>query len=659
VKQTERENSAKKHRGKLGRNILLNVISSVGLLLTVSVIIMILAMKTLTNDLLLDNLQPMARQAAKTVEANIHLLADRTMSLAGDARLLTGDAASREAVLEEARLSYELDTIGLYDLEGRLLMGSAAASGTLDQVLHTLLKETDNLTTSDETVFDGKMGIMMGMPVQAAGETEAYLAVVYQYDALKDTLGDIHIGRSGQALIVSHQGKVVGSIDQSAVMSGSSLSALRGSGYDKATAHLITGETGATEADGTQGRMILAYAPIRGTQWSLMIEMPKSDYDGLTNQTVVVICLAALVLLALCMIWTLRMTRAISMPIGNVTRRIVGLSDGDLRSEVDLSRTGDELELLTTTLDATVTSVNGYVSEIDRVLNRIAAGDLNVSPEGEYKGDFGLIRDSLNHIIASINETMRNFRQAAVQLRGVSNDLHGGSVQLNQASTLQSQSASQLVDQVAVLRGHLGDVSEAAGRTREQAEEISRLISKAAPQIQGLSKAMSDIRQDAQEISQIASAIGEIASQTNILALNSSIEAARAGAAGKGFSVVAGEVRALAEKCAQAANEATEMAANTQLTVKNGVELTGQTVESVHAVADVSETITGCARSLFDAVRQQEQALREMEEKIETIASIAQSNQFGANQIEQTSGALSQQAEELQGQIGKFTLKGE
>ena len=117
--------------GRILRNTTLNIL----VLVVICCVIMAASLQSLANSILLDSLQPMARQSAKTVEANIHMLADRMMGIAVDPRM-TGEAAApgetaagRAAVLEEAAELYELYTIALYDLDGRLVQGIARGSG--------------------------------------------------------------------------------------------------------------------------------------------------------------------------------------------------------------------------------------------------------------------------------------------------------------------------------------------------------------------------------------------------------------------------------------------------------------------------------------------------------------------------------------------------
>ena len=135
------------------------------------------------------------------------------------------------------------------------------------------------------------------------------------------------------------------------------------------------------------------------------------------------------------------------------------------------------------------------------------------------------------------------------------------------------------------------------------------------------------------------------------------MEAARAGAAGKGFAIVANEVKQLAAKSAKAAQSATEMVNNTKAIIQTGVVLTADTASSLQAISDVSTQISAISDQLAAAVQGQGLALTEMEERIAAISSVADRNLQNAGETEQSSSSLAKEAETLQAQVQKFTLK--
>ncbi len=664
---------SRKTRKSLNGRILRHTTLNILILVAVCCVIMALSMQSLANSILLDSLQPMARQSAKTVEANIHILAERMMMLAGDSRMdivdiggnvtesgHDGEAAADgwEAVLTEAAEIYEFYTIALYDLSGRLVQGIDGAPESLDNGFFAMLKETDNLTTYNSTIFQDNLGITMGMPVKENGETAFYLVGVYKYDMLNDVLSSINIGKNGMAYMVNREGIVTGHPDQSKVQAKSTLLQL-GGGNEEAIKSVTTGETGSTEFDIDGQQMLVAFSPIYGTQWALVIQVPKSDYNHLINGAMIVAGICTLVVLFLSILVILRMARSISKPVKNVTNRMLCLSDGDLHTEVAHIRSGDELEIMTRTLADTVESVNRYISDIHQVLSGVADGNLQIEPQVQYKGDFTLIRNSLGTILASMNKTISGFRAAAVRLAQMAEELSGQSGQLHQASLEQNQATEVLVDEVTHVKEQLVGVIKSSDQTHTMTGEITRKVQEANTQMDSLSNAMSNISSNAQEITSIAKAIDNIAFQTNILALNASVEAARAGSAGRGFAIVADEVKELAGKSAQEAQNAMDIVTNTRAVIQEGVELNASTAESLQAIYGVSTEISKISDQLVAAVQGQENALISMEERIATISSIADRNLQSAVGTSQSSELLAKEAEELQMQVKKFALKEE
>ena len=654
--------------GRILRNTTLNIL----ILVVICCVIMAMSLQSLANSILLDSLQPMARQSAKTVEANIHMLADRMMTLANDHGIETvftagpdgeeprpnaaATRANRSDVLKEAAETYEFYTVALYDLDGRLVQGIDGAPEQLDGGFFTLLKETDNLTLDSSTIFQGKLGIVMGMPVKENGETALYLMGVYKYDLLNDVISGINLGRSGMAYMVNQEGVVTGHPSQSLVLNQSTLGQLSGGSGDAAE-RITTDETGAMEYTVDGEKMLVAFSPVRGTHWSLVIQIPKSDYGHFINGAMLISIFATLVGLTVSVLLILRFARSISRPVKRVTDRMVALSNGDLHTEVLPVSTGDELEVMTQTLDDTLESINRYISDIQQVLTRVAEGDLRTGPQVDYKGDFELIRGSLHTITQSMNETLLGFRAAADRLTAMAEQLSGQAAQLHQASMEQNQSAEELVHEVTHVKDRLADVADSSNQTRSQTEEIARRIQSANEQMAALSSAMDDISANAQQITKIAKDIEDIAFQTNILSLNASVEAARAGAAGKGFAVVANEVKQLAAKSAEAAQSATEMVNNTKTIIQTGVVLTADTADSLQAISDVSTQISAISDQLAAAVQGQGLALTVMEERIAAISSVADRNLQNAGETEQSSGSLAKEAETLQAQVQKFILK--
>lgn len=472
----------RKFRRSLNGRILRSTILNILILVIVCCGIMALSLQYLATNILLDSLQPMARQSAKTVEANMHMLADRMMALAGNARMqsvmldnnvvdATTTRKNRAELLTETAEIYELHTIALYNLDGQLVQGIDGAPQSLEEDFFALLRETDNFTTSSSTIFQEKLGITMGMPVKENGETALYVVGVYKYDTLNDVISSINLGRHSTAYMVDRNGIITGHPDQSLVLAKNMLSQLGGENPEILN-RITAGETGAAEFPIDGKHILVAFSPIRGTQWSLVLHIPESDYSHMINGAVFVAIAFTFVVLIFSILLVLHLARSISRPIKNVTARMVSLSNGDLHTTITPVRSKDELEVLTLTLSTTVESINNYILDIQQVLTHVANGNLCINPQVDYKGDFALIRNSLRTITQSMNETITDFRKTTTQLAYMSEELNNQSSQLHQASLEQNQSTEALVCEISHVKEQLSSVTESTSQTRRDRKSV-------------------------------------------------------------------------------------------------------------------------------------------------------------------------------------------
>lgn len=620
--------------------------------------IMRYSMRNLTETILIDVLQPAARQSAKAVEADIHLMADRIMDIASDRRLARADAAPAHMnmVLEDAANNYEFYGIGVYGTDG----SEMAVTGEVFQdfsgtELFSILKETDNIAVTDPVIRGDYIGIPVGMPVKAGDETVSYLAGIYKYDILSDVLGSIHIGNTGMAIIINEEGKVTGHPSADVVRQELNIYELDQEEsahkiYDK----MIARETGTAEGVVNGQDAYVSYCPVRGTRWSFAVQVPKKDYMHPVNVALYnnMAGTAGVLVLALAAIWLV--TTVISRQLKKTITRMNWLSEGDLKSDIEVKKSGDEVEILSFSLKTTVEHINGYITEIQRVLENISTGNLNISADGDYKGDFIVIGDSLTKIIISLNGIMKQINNTSHQLADTAHNMEIQKKELHQSAYTQTSAMESLASEVGIIKDNLSEVTENTKCTHQRAFEIAEQISDSNKKMDELKEAISAIEKNAYDVNKISLLVEDIARQTKILALNATVEAARAGEAGSGFAVVAQEVRKLAEESEEAAKNTTMLISQSGVLITRGVELTKEAAKSLELISSSSDEVTNIAGRLSEAVDIQESSLHEITGKIDEISTITEKNLHSAGNAESASAGLKMESEKLKELLNQF-----
>lgn len=616
------------------------------------------SMQNLTETILVDVLQTAARQSAQAVESNMHLMADRIMGLAADSTLTGGNVSRRKTkeFLKNAANTYEFYGIGVYNTDGSSIIAEGDAFESISGTeMFSLMRETDNMVISDPVINDSYIGIPMGMPVKSGGETISYLAGIYKYDVLSDVLGAIHTGQTGMAIIINESGKIVGHPYTDVVRQELNIYNLD---KDK-SAHniykrMVARETGSAQGVVNGQEAYISYCPVRGTHWAFAIEVPKEDYSHTANTALynTMAGTAGVLVLALAAIWAV--TTIISRQLKKTVARMNQFSEGDLNSGIEVKKSGDEAELLSFSLKTTVEHINMYITEIQRVLENISQGNLDISTEGDYKGDFIIVGESLTKITNSLNSIMKQINSTSHQLADTAKDMETQSKKLHQAAHVQAGAMEELSSEVGVIKNNLTEVTENTKHTHQSAYEIAGQISDGNRKMEGLKEAMQAIEQNSQEVSKITMLVEEIARQTKILALNATVEAARAGEAGAGFAVVAQEVRKLAEESEKAAKNTVELISQSDMLITNGVELTKEAAKSLELISSSSDEIKDMAGRLSESVNIQEASLHAITGKIDEVSQVTGQNLKSAGNTESASIKLKTESGKLQELLGRF-----
>ena len=331
--------------------------------------------------------------------------------------------------------------------------------------------------------------------------------------------------------------------------------------------------------------------------------------------------------------------------------------NGELLSRIDIEKHSGNLAKIVQGLNDTLDSVITPVNEAAQCLYEMSQGNLSVRMHGDYAGDHAIMKTSLNNALDSINEILGHVNIATEHVVKGSGQIAEASQSLSQGASEQASSIEEITSSMTELGSQITMSAENANQANNLTTETKKAADSGTAQMKEMVDSMNEITASSKNIAKIIKVIDEIAFQTNLLALNAAIEAARAGKQGKGFSVVAEEVRNLASKTAASAKNTAELIESSIKKTSNGFDIANRTALSladmVNKVTRVSDIIEEISRSS----NEQAQGITQVNTALNHVEKVTQYNTANAEESASIADELSNRAYNLQQMLQKFNLE--
>lgn len=497
--------------------------------------------------------------------------------------------------------------------------------------------QSSNGSTLTEPYIDaatGQLIISIATPSSKGSQSIGVVGGDLSLQTLVDTIGALDFGGMGYAFLVSADGKVLVHPDKTLVMK--TLADL----YPKNTPK-ISRDFSEVQANGKDN--IVTFTPIKGlpsVQWYLGISVDKDKSFAMLSEFRTSAVIATLIAVAIIIALLGMLIRVLLQPLHVMTRAMQDIADG----EGDLTR-----RLTIQNHDEFGTLGNAF----NRFVERIHTSIREVSSATEHVNEVAL------RVVSASNSSMVNSDEQANRTNSVAAAIN----QLGAAAQEIARNAAQASNQASDARQLAEDGQQVVERNIKAMTDLSSMISASSSNIEALNSKTVNI-------GQILEVITSISQQTNLLALNAAIEAARAGEAGRGFAVVADEVRNLAHRTQESAQQVQTMIEELQVGARDSVttmsesqrhshdsvEIANLAGERLNSVTQRIGEIDGMNQSVATATEEQTSVVESINMDITEINTL---NQEGVENLQSTLRActdLEQQAARLKQLVGSFRI---
>jgi len=337
---------------------------------------------------------------------------------------------------------------------------------------------------------------------------------------------------------------------------------------------------------------------------------------------------------------------------------VEGVKTGNLSARIEMADKDGFFEKLSQGINELTDGIEGVFSDINNTMHSMATGDLSNKITNDYEGVYDDCKGSINATIDKLADTVGQIRESADFINNSSQEIASGNNNLSERVEAQAASLEETASSMEELTSTVKNNADNAQQANQVASSARELAEKGGTVVISAVNAMAEINESSNKIAEIIGVIDEIAFQTNLLALNASVEAARAGEQGRGFSVVATEVRNLAQRSAAAARESKELIQTSIQRVRTGTEFVNETGVSLNEIVGGVKKVGDIISEIAAASIEQSQGIEQVNQAVSEMDEITQQNAALAEEASAASVSMSDQSTNMINLLQFFSFNG-
>lgn len=351
-------------------------------------------------------------------------------------------------------------------------------------------------------------------------------------------------------------------------------------------------------------------------------------------------------------------SNSIRKPVKEIEDAAQQLANGQLDGVCVSYTSRDELGKMSDSMRDLISYQKTIIEDISDILGDMSEGNFKVQSNVNeyYMGHYDRILVSMWGLRDKLSDTLWRISQSARQVANGSEQVSSGAQILAIGAEEQADSIEKLAIAVNEISEQVRVTKENADKARNQTDRAGAQVSESNQQMQEMISAMNIISERSDEIYKIVKTIQDIAFETNLLALNASVEAARVGELGTGFAVIAREIRSLADKTAMASKNTTALIKESVAAVKNGEKVAHTAADSLLQVIECTKQVIFMVDRIASATENQHKSISNITAEVRQVSDVVQNNASISEELAAASEELSTQTQMLDHMIGQFQL---
>ncbi|MDR0519291.1 MAG: methyl-accepting chemotaxis protein [Clostridiales Family XIII bacterium] len=490
----------------------------------------------------------------------------------------------------------------------------------------------------------------------------ALLCMDIRYDVIRDIIRSHRLGDTGYGFLLDSDGNYLAHYDERRVLDAGNI---LDDNKDNSEMRAFIGK--AISTDGYAGGRSLVFEgenvrmyteAIESTGWTFVAVAKTEEFMGdfYMQMFVNVIALAACLLIAVLL--ALALSRRIAKPIAVMTERMRLFAEGDLHSPMPETKQKNEIGVLYDSMTEAARRISYYIADTSEKLGAMADGDITAKEYTGYVGDYEPIKESFVRIQQSMSASLDRVVRLSAKVQATAHEMAASAEELSANAASQAAAIGRIDQRFNEIKS---DMDATAAGTADMVSKTMNAKAELATGSENMRKMLDSIRvidEAVTSVKDIIKAIDGIAFQTNILSINAAVEAARAGVHGRGFSVVADEVRELAGKSAVSAKQTEELIMSTLDAVDKGRASAEQSGERLIAMDELVAEVGELVVRIEESACKQAQVAQDIYNGISTLNAIVQANSAMSEETANASVELSQFAHDLDEELSFFSLDG-